>query len=204
MTEWLLALVPAWGLWLVAATTFLSCLALPVPSSLVMLTAGGFVAAGDLVLWQVTGAALGGAILGDNAGFLLGRRGGARLLERLRKSPKRAGLITRAVAEMQAKGRIAVFFSRWLVSPLGPWVNIAGGAAGFPWRRFVVPGAAGEVVWVAGYVGMGYAFAGNIEAASDLIGSALGFLAAGGAAVALGLWLRAALRQGRGEARSRA
>ncbi|WP_343082072.1 DedA family protein [Ostreiculturibacter nitratireducens] len=197
MTDWLLALVPTWGLWLLAATTFLSCLALPVPSSLIMLTAGGFVASGDLVLWQVAGAAYVGAILGDNAGFFLGRRGGAGLLEKLKRNPKRAGLIARAETQMQLKGRIAVFLTRWLLSPLGPWVNIAGGAAGFPWRRFILPEAAGEAVWVTAYVGMGFAFAGNIEAANDLIGSALGFLGAFGAALALGFWLRAAIRQGR-------
>ena len=53
MTETVLALVPSYGLLLVALGTFFSCLALPVPSSLIMLSAGGFAAAGDLVLWQV-------------------------------------------------------------------------------------------------------------------------------------------------------
>ena len=33
MTDWLLGLVPQYGLWLLAATTFLSCLALPIPAS---------------------------------------------------------------------------------------------------------------------------------------------------------------------------
>ena len=46
MTDWLLALVPQYGLWLLAATTFCSCLALPFPASILMMTAGGFVAAG--------------------------------------------------------------------------------------------------------------------------------------------------------------
>ena len=68
MTEWLLELVPHYGTWLVAVVTFLSCLALPVPSSILMLAAGGFAASGDLMLWQVTGAALAGAILGDQIG----------------------------------------------------------------------------------------------------------------------------------------
>jgi membrane protein DedA with SNARE-associated domain len=58
MIDALLAAVPTHGVWLVAAVTFLSCLALPMPASLVMLTAGGFAAAGDLDLWQVLGAAL--------------------------------------------------------------------------------------------------------------------------------------------------
>ena len=75
MTDWLLAAVPGYGPWLVAAVTFLSCLALPVPASLLMLAAGGFAAAGDLALWQVAGGALAGAVAGDQAG-LLGGAGG--------------------------------------------------------------------------------------------------------------------------------
>ena len=61
MTDWLLALVPQYGLWLLAATTFFSCLALPFPASIMMLTAGGFVAAGDLALLPTFAAAAGGA-----------------------------------------------------------------------------------------------------------------------------------------------
>ena len=48
MTETLLALVPTYGLYIVALATALSCLALPIPSSLIMLTAGAFVASEDL------------------------------------------------------------------------------------------------------------------------------------------------------------
>ena len=68
MSDYLLSLVPAWGPWLLAITTFLSCLALPVPASLMMITAGGFVASGDLVRWQIGAAALIGAVLGDQTG----------------------------------------------------------------------------------------------------------------------------------------
>ena len=77
LTNWLLALVPTYGLWLLASVTFLACLALPVPCSILMLTAGGFVASGDLVLWQVLAAALSGAVLGDQIGYRIGLYGGA-------------------------------------------------------------------------------------------------------------------------------
>ncbi len=40
MTETILALVPVYGLALIAVATFLSCLAVPMPASLVMLSAG--------------------------------------------------------------------------------------------------------------------------------------------------------------------
>lgn len=194
MTETILALVPAYGLALIAVATFLSCLALPIPASLVMLSAGGFGAAGDLVIWQTMAAALAGAVLGDQIGYQMGRIG-ARAFAGRPLPPKRAALMAKASGYLQDKGAAAVFFSRWLVSPLGPYVNFAGGAARLDWARFTRAGVAGETVWVTIYVGLGAVFADDILALADLLGSASGLLAALAVAVALMLWLRAALRQ---------
>lgn len=189
MTDWLLALVPQYGLWLLAATTFCSCLALPLPASILMMTAGGFVAAGDLVLWQTFLAAAGGGVAGDQVGYWAGRGAGTRLLAKLRNDPAREKLVAKAVAILEARGTIAVFLTRWLFSPLGPWVNLTAGSAGYGWHRFTASGVAGELVWAGLYVGIGYGFAGNIEAASDMLGSVLGFVAAGTAMLGLGIWL---------------
>ena len=194
MTDWLLALVPQYGLWLLAATTFFSCLALPFPASIMMLTAGGFVAAGDLALLPTLAAAAGGGIAGDQLGFWAGRKFGSPLLDRVRRDPARDKLLQKAVAMLEAKGIVAVFLTRWLFSPLGPWVNLVTGSTGYGWHRFTAAGVAGEAVWSGLYVGMGYGFAGNITAASDMLGSVLGILAGGATAVILGLWLRSALK----------
>lgn len=194
MTDWLLALVPQYGLWLLAATTFFSCLALPFPASIMMLTAGGFVAAGDLALLPTFAAAAGGGIAGDQLGFWAGRKVGTPLLDRVRRDPARDKLLKKAVLMLEAKGIVAVFLTRWLFSPLGPWVNLVTGSTGYGWHRFTAAGVAGEAVWSGLYVGMGYGFAGNITAASDMLGSVLGILAGGAAVVILGLWLRSALK----------
>ncbi len=191
MTDWLLGLVPTYGLWLLAASTFLSCLALPIPASILMLAAGGFVAAGDLPLAGSVGAALAGAVGGDQVGYLAGRRGGAGLLARL---GARAAPISRARDLLARRGGGAVFLSRWLVSALGPYVNLAAGAAGLPWARFTLWGALGEAVWVGLYIGLGRAFTGNLAAASDLAVRVLGLLGAAVLALGLGAWLVATLR----------
>lgn len=203
MTDWLLGLVPQYGLWLLAATTFLSCLALPFPASILMLTAGGFAAAGDLVLWQAFGAAAAGGIAGDQLGYWAGRGFGATVLARLRADPGRDRLLARAEALMDRRGLLAVFLTRWLLSPLGPYVNLISGSTRYGWPRFTVAGVAGEGLWAGLYVGFGYGFAGNVEAASQALGSALGMVGGAGAVLALGYWLfssgagQAALR-GRG------
>ncbi|MFZ5750322.1 MAG: DedA family protein [Pseudomonadota bacterium] len=198
VTDWVMALVPVHGLWVLALSTFLSCLAIPMPASLVMLTGGAFAAAGDLVLWQAATAAFGGAVLGDQAGFWVARRAGPPLLRRLSASPSRAKVIGRVRGLLQDRGDWAVFLTRWLFSALGPWLNFVAGAADFTPGRFLVMSALGEALWVALYLGTGFGFAANLGAATELLGSALGFLAGLGAMIGLGWWLRVLLRRSRG------
>jgi len=191
MTDWLLALVPQYGLWLLAGCTLASCLALPIPASILMLAAGGFVAAGDLALVPTAAAALVGAVAGDQAGFLLGRRAGAGLIARAGRT---AAPLARAGDLLARRGGSAIFLSRWLVSALGPYMNLVAGAAGQPWAQFTLWSIAGEAVWVGLYIGLGFSFAGNIAAATAMAGNLLGLLAAGAATLGLGAWLLATLR----------
>lgn len=190
----LIAMVPHYGLWIVLAATYLSCLAVPVPTSLIMLTAGAFSAAGDLVLSTTAAGAFAGAVAGDQTGFAIGRRGAGTLARLEARSRKSAEALARARTFTGRWGGPGVFFSRWLLSPLGPYVNFVTGAAGMGWARFTAFGVAGEAVWVAGYLGLGYLFADQIEAVADIAGNLSGTLAAGAVTVLSGLWLMSALR----------
>lgn len=191
LSDWFLAQLPLYGPALLGLTTFLSCLALPVPSSLMMIAAGAFVASGDLSLPMVTAAAYAGAVAGDQLGFLLGRRAGNFLPA---PGTRRGDLIASAMASLRRRGTVTVFLSRWLFSALGPWVNLAAGASGFAHPRFALADLLGEALWVAAYVGLGIVFGANLQAAADLAANAVGFLGAGAAALALGAWLWHALR----------
>lgn len=194
MTETLLSLVTGYGATALALITFLSCLALPVPASLAMLAGGGFVAADDLELVPTLLAALAGAVMGDNLGFAAGRFAGSGLVERLATRPKRGALLRRASADLDRNAPSIVYLSRWLVSPLGPYVNLVAGATGLPWSRFVLADLAGEATWVTLYVGLGYAFADSIDALSDILGNLTGLLAALAVAAGAGIWLVRASR----------
>ena len=186
MTDFLLGLVPQYGVALMFLATFLSCLALPVPSSLLMLTGGAFAAAGDLVLTNVVLGAYAGALLGDQTGFAIGRWGKHTIDALVDKYPKRAVLIEKAQAFTQKWGGPGVYFSRWLVSPLGPYVNFLAGSTRLNWLRFSAWDAAGEATWVTLYVGLGYLFAGQIEAVADVLSNLSGALAAGLVTIVLG------------------
>jgi membrane-associated protein len=107
--------------------------------------------------------------------------------------------LAKATALLSRRGGVAVFLSRWLVSALGPYVNLAAGAACQPWAVFTLWAVAGEAVWVGLYLGVGYSFAGNLQAASDMALDLLGFLAAGAVAIGLAVWLVAVVRAERGK-----
>ncbi len=195
MTDLFFDLVSTFGAVVIAVTTFLSCLAVPFPSSFVMLAGGAFVASGDLSAWSVLGAAYGGALLGDQAGFQAGRYGGARLEARLAARPARAALLDRARAMVDRWGGVGVFFSTWLVAPLGPWVNLIAGATGMNVLRFTLWDAAGEAIWVAVYVGLGWSFAANISTLASVMGNAVAALVLATAAAGLGALLLHAARR---------
>ena len=194
MTDTIFALVTSWGAVVIFASSFLSCLALPIPTSLMMLSGGAFVASGDLALCQVVAGAYGGAILGDQTGYLIGRHGGAPLVERIARTPARRAVLERARRLVDRKGGLGVFFSTWLFAPLGPWVNFIAGTTGLGWLRFTLWDVLGETIWVTVYVGLGVAFATQIEAVADILGNAVGLLAALAVAAAMLVWIRGALR----------
>ena len=189
MSEIVLALVADYGVPVVFIVTFLSCLALPVPSSLLMLASGGFAATGDLSLTAVVLAAFIGAVLGDNTGYWIARASGVRMTTWLEAQPKRATLRRKSQSFMDKSGGSSVFFSRWLAAPLGPYVNFVSGLTNFKWHRFALWGLLGEIVWVGLYVGLGYTFADNITSVASILGNASGLITALLVGTGLGLWL---------------
>ena len=189
MTETLFALVSSYGLIVVASSAFLSCLALPIPTAVVMLSAGAFAAAGDLVLWQVLATAWLAAVVGDQTGFHIGRWGGAPLVDTIARRTKRDRLVIRARATVQKWGGLGVFLSTWLVAPLGPWVNLIAGAAQLSRWRFTLWDMAGEAIWVSAYVSLGYGFGTRLDDLTGLVSDWSGLLASVAAAVGLGLAL---------------
>lgn len=178
MSESALALIPTYGVWVVFFATFLSCLALPIPSSLIMLASGAFAASGELSLTSILIAALVGAVIGDQVGYAFGKAAKAPATRFAMRSPKRTQLFHNAENFLLKRGHWAIFFSRWLISPLGPYINLLAGSLGMPWLVFLVWDILGELVWVAIYTGLGYAFSGYVQSIADMSSSLIGLITA--------------------------
>ncbi len=194
MADTLLALVPAYGVWLILGALLLSCLAVPVPSSILVMAGGAFAAAGDMALWQVQLAAFCGFVTGDQAAYSIARAGGSGFIDRLRAKPKMAPVLLRAEALLARHGAVAVFFSRTLLSPLGPYTGYLSGALRLRWSHFTIAAVCGAVCWCLLYSLLGYFFANRVSQMASMVGNVIGFIVTAALVVGLGWYLAARWR----------
>lgn len=197
VTETILSLVPTYGLPFLFGIAVLAASGVPVSSSLALLVTGAFIESGELPLLESFLVALAGAIIGDQIGYQIGLRAGDAVEERLGRKPKRAAQILRAKDFIDRFGGVGVFLTRWLLAPIGPITNIICGASDMRWLRFTIWDILGEILWVAIYIGAGYAFSGNVEEIAALMGEASWLLIAALVALGMGIRVLVVLRQNR-------
>jgi len=171
ITDQVLAALLVYGLPVLFGVILVCSVGVPFPISLMLVAAGSFVEQGEMKLWQVIVVASLAAILGDQIAYGLSRWGGRRLVKRLSRKIGVEDQIKQAEALTNRWSGTGIFFSRWLVTALGPWVNVASGIALYPWRRFVLWDVLGEVLWVVMYVGIGYAFSNRVQAIGEILGN---------------------------------
>jgi membrane-associated protein len=122
----------------------------PLPGETALIVGAVLAAAGKLEIELVIAAAAAAAILGDNIGYQIGRRGGRWLLAR--PGPFRAQ--RRQVLEMgepffERHGPKAVFFGRFVLG-LRTWASWLAGAGHMRWRTFFLWNALGGICWATG------------------------------------------------------
>jgi membrane-associated protein len=170
ISEQLLGALVLYGLPILFGVLVMAAIGLPLPATLLLIAAGSFVDRGVLNLWAVLGVALVAAVLGDQIGYGLGRWGGRSLAVRI-GDRMGTGQLDRAEALAARWGSLGIFLSRWLLSPLGPAINLSSGLAAYPWLAFLALDIAGEIIWVGLYVWLGRLFSDRVEALSDLLGN---------------------------------
>ena len=171
ITDQVLAALLVYGLPVLFGVILICSVGVPFPISLMLVAAGSFVEQGDMKLWQVIAVASVAAVLGDQIAYGLSRWGGRRLINRLSRRIGGEAKIKQAEALTKRWSGAGIFLSRWLLTALGPWVNVASGIAAYPWRRFLFWDVLGEVLWVILYVSIGYAFSNRVQAIAEILGN---------------------------------
>jgi membrane protein DedA with SNARE-associated domain len=120
---------------------------IPVPGETALITAGVLAQRGKLSIELVIGLAAAAAIVGDNLGYLFGRKVGRHAFERAGRFEKqRRRALERADVFFDRHGAKAVFFGRWITG-LRVWAAWLAGATHLPWRSFLLWNALGGIAW---------------------------------------------------------
>ncbi|WP_432000563.1 DedA family protein [Streptomyces sioyaensis] len=157
--EWL-ETVPAVSVYLLVGVVIgLESLGIPLPGEIVLVSASILAATQDHINPFVLGACASiGAILGDSAGYLIGRKGGQPLLHWAgRKFPKHFGPdhVAMAEAKFDKWGMWAVFFGRF-IALLRIFAGPLAGVLRMPYWKFLIANVLGGIVWAGGTTALIY------------------------------------------------
>jgi membrane protein DedA with SNARE-associated domain len=140
-----------YGLVLLFVLVALESTGVPLPGETALIAASVLASQGHYsIVWVIVLAAA-GAIIGDNAGYWLGRKGGRALLRRI---PLLHNYFERILppAERFFKkhGAKTVFFGRFisLLRVTAAWLA---GISHMPWWRFLFWNAAGGIIWATAF-----------------------------------------------------
>jgi len=152
MTDW----IATWGYIGVFAMVFAGNFGVPVPEDTVLLMAGFLAGQDALDLSTLYAVGIASAVAGDCCGFVFGRTGGQRLIERL---ASRFRFIHERYERLknffEAHGAKTVFMARFIAGArflAGPMA----GAAGMPFLRFLAWNILGAVIWCSLVITVGY------------------------------------------------
>ena len=122
----------------------------PIPGETALITAAVLASRGKLQIEWVIALAATAAIVGDNIGYLIGRKGGRWLLERPgRFHRQRLEVLRTGEPFFKRHGPKAVYFGRFVLG-LRVWASWLAGATRMRWRSFVLWNALGGISWATG------------------------------------------------------
>ena len=130
------------------AGIFLESFGFPAPGESLLISGALLAGQGEMSLSFVIVTGFSAAVLGDNAGYMIGRFGGRRLVLRFGShvglSRKRLGSVE---AFFEKYGGWLVVFARFVI-PARQLNGIVAGAALMRWWKFLVCNAVGAALWV--------------------------------------------------------
>jgi membrane-associated protein len=132
----------------------------PIPGETALITGAVLASRGKLSIELVIVIAAAGAIVGDNIGYEIGRKGGRWILERPgRFHRQRLNVLSTGEPFFARHGPKAVFFGRFVLG-LRVWASWLAGATRMRWRSFFVWNALGGICWATA-IGLLAYFLGN-------------------------------------------
>jgi membrane protein DedA with SNARE-associated domain len=157
-------LLTQFGLLAVFACVALESMGLPLPGETILVLATTVAAhSGGPSFWQIFATASVAAILGDNAGYLLGRFGGWPLLRRYGQFVRLDQPKMKVARYLFARHGGTVVFAGRFVAILRTTSAFLAGVNHMPWRRFLACNAAGGVTWAGVWTALASLFGSQLD-----------------------------------------
>ena len=160
LEQWVLSVMQRLGYTGLVLLMFLDNVFPPVPSEIIMPSAGYTAALGHLTLWGVIVAGCVGSLLAAAVLYGLGRAiPHDRLMRWIDRHGKFVGIkavdVEKALAAFERHGHQVVFFGR-MVPAVRSLVSIPAGMSGMPFWKFMLYSAAGTIIWTTFLACLGY------------------------------------------------
>jgi membrane protein DedA with SNARE-associated domain len=171
VNDQLLVALSLYGLPVLFGASLINSIGIPIPNAILLIAAGSYIQLGDMNQGWVILIACIGAVLGDQVGYALGYWGGRPLVIRLSRWFGGEKRIMDAENLARRWGGFGIFISRWLLTSLEAWINLASGITCYPYLRFLLWDVTGEVLWVVIYIMLGRIFSDRVQNLIQLLGN---------------------------------
>src|SRR2546425_12108472 len=172
MSQTISGLVASSGYVVLFVLVALESLGIPLPGETALLTAAALAALGHLSIYAVVATAVAAAVIGDNGGYWIGRKGGIALVRRYgRRIHLNESHLDRARGFFERHGPKTVFLGRF-IALLRTWAAVLAGAARMPYGSFMLYNALGGVCWSVIFATLGFVFGRHLPLLKHYIGQA--------------------------------
>jgi membrane-associated protein len=159
-----------YNIWFLSILIVLGSIGIPTGACLIVLASGAFAYAGEfnivillLEIWFFS-------CVGDSISYVLWKFLGHKFLNKsLTLKTYFHPKIIKAQNYLKKHGKGTVFFTRFLISGMGPFVNAAAGITEYKLVTFSLFVALGELLWSCMYLGLGYWFGDSWETIVPII-----------------------------------
>jgi membrane protein DedA with SNARE-associated domain len=157
------AFIAQYGLLALLVSVTLESLGAPLPGESAVLLASGAAAAGKLNVYAVAMVAFAAAVLGDNIGYLIGRKlGRAAIAQHGARFGLTEANLQRVETVAHKYGPMMVVVARFVVL-LRQLNGLVAGTTGMRWASFIAANVVGAALWVGFWTKLAYRFGHSTE-----------------------------------------
>ena len=172
ITEYFLTSMVNYGGVILLVGLLAGALGIPLPTTLMVIVSGAFIRQGIIDFAPTLTLGIIGVVIGDSLSYAMGHfsKGWAQRKFGLNKSWIKAREV------FKKRGGLAIYLTRFLLTPLAIPTNLIAGSTGYSYWRFVTYAFLGEGTWLLMFGGLGYTFGDQWEVVSQLISDFSGLL----------------------------